>query len=464
MGFFNPGSFGNGFFKSGFDLAALSQTLTLWLTGRFQNATSGKTANNFNSVGGFVGTDDAYMTADTDWTACFWVNFNALGGVLLGKWDWGSSKMVWEVRDVTSQLRFIYTNSSGTQFNLDDAAAISTGTWYFVAVGYDSVNNQAFIKRNNSALVTASLSGGMDDINSPLSIGCELNAGTISNACNAIMDNMGFWTRTLTNAELDAIYNSGNGLAYSDLSEAQKVNMLAWYECNDGTGDLVDHYGTYDLARLDFGTRASQVDGKAIGDVNADEPIYRLNDMSASNNDATQTTFANRALLKSNYNGISTAMSALFDGSNDSYSLGSAPAFTGDFTIMGVITCASYAATRVLFGHTSLAYMGVTSTTNFRIRNDAATVLNVTHSAWDTNPHVLTVQRSGSTVTVYLDGASQGSGTLSGTCTFNRIGVAAGSPWNGDIAEFLTYSGLLTAGERNAAEKYLGSLYGITVA
>lgn len=464
MGFFNPGSFGNGFFKSGFDLAALSQTLTLWLTGRFQNATSGKTANNFNSVGGFVGTDDAYMTADTDWTACFWVNFNALGGVLLGKWDWGSSKMVWEVRDVTSQLRFIYTNSSGTQFNLDDAAAISTGTWYFVAVGYDSVNNQAFIKRNNSALVTASLSGGMDDINSPLSIGCELNAGTISNACNAIMDNMGFWTRTLTNAELDAIYNSGNGLAYSDLSEAQKVNMLAWYECNDGTGDLVDHYGTYDLARLDFGTRASQVDGKAIGDVNADEPIYRLNDMSASNNDATQTTFANRALLKSNYNGISTAMSALFDGSNDSYSLGSAPAFTGDFTIMGVITCASYAATRVLFGHTSLAYMGVTSTTNFRIRNDAATVLDVTHSAWDTNPHVLTVQRSGSTVTVYLDGASQGSGTLSGTCTFNRIGVAAGSPWNGDIAEFLTYSGLLTAGERNAAEKYLGSLYGITVA
>ncbi len=463
MGFFNAGSFNGGFFKSGFDLAALSQTLNLWITNRFQNSTSGKTANNFNSVGGFAGTDDAYFTADTDWTACFWVNFNALGGVLMGKWDWGASKMVWEVRDVTSQLRFIYTNSSGTQFNLDDAAAISTGTWYFVAVGYDSVNNQVFIKRNNSALVTASLSGGLDDINSPLSIGMELNGGTVSNACNAIMDGIGFWTRTLTNAELDAIYNSGSGTAYSALSAAQKVNMWAWYECNDDTGVLVDHYSTNDLARLDFGTRADQVDGKVIGDVNADEPVYRFNDMSASNNDGTQATFANRALLKTAYNS-SANPSAQFDGTNDSYDLGSAIAFTGDFTVFAVASCSDYAATRVLFGHGTLAYVANTSTTNFRLRNDAGTLLNVAHSAWDTNPHVITIQRSGSTVTVYQDGTSAGSGTLSGTMTFNKIGIAGGSPWIGNIAELLTYSGALTAGERNATEKYLGAQYGITVA
>lgn len=464
MGFFNPGSFGNGFFKSGFDLAALSQTLNLWLTPRFENGVSGKTANNFNSIGGFVEAENSYFTADTDWTCCFWVNFNALGGVLMGKWDWGASKMVWEVRDVTSQLRFIYTDSAGTQFNLDDAAAVSTGTWYFVAVGYDSVNNQVFIKRNGSALVTASLSGGLDDINSPLSIGCELNGGSISNACNAIMDGIGFWTRTLTNTELNAIYNSGNGTGYSDLTDAQKVSMYAWYECNDDTGSLIDHYSTNDLTRLDFGTRADQVDGKVISYAGADEPVYRFNDMSASNNDATQATFANRALLKSNYNSIATAYSTLYDGTNDSYDLTSAIAFTGDFTVIAVASCSSYAATRVLFGHGTLAYMANTTNANFRVRNDAATILDIAHSAWDTNPHVITIQRSGSTVTVYQDGTSAGSGTLSGTCTFNKVGIAGGSPWVGNIAELLTYSGALTAGERNAAEKYLGSLYGITVA
>jgi hypothetical protein len=84
--------------------------------------------------------------------------------------------------------------------------------------------------------------------------------------------------------------------------------------------------------------------------------------------------------------------------------------------------------------------------------------------------HILSVTMGGTSVAHYLDGAANGTGTLSTTIAdgWNPVGIGTRfdlvTKMKGDFAEMLVFSTALSDEARHEIDAYLGEKYGIAVA
>ena len=58
----------------------------------------------------------------------------------------------------------------------------------------------------------------------------------------SMINSVGYWNRSFTVAEMDEIWNNGNGLSYANLTATQKNGLVGWYDCtsinsNNGVDD-----------------------------------------------------------------------------------------------------------------------------------------------------------------------------------------------------------------------------------
>ncbi len=84
----------------------------------------------------------------------------------------------------------------------------STNVWYFIAAWHDSVSNTINISINNGGVDSSSHSTGVKDSTATFDIGAR---GASSDEWDGAIDDVGFWKKVLTPAELTELYNSGNG-------------------------------------------------------------------------------------------------------------------------------------------------------------------------------------------------------------------------------------------------------------
>ena len=112
----------------------------------------------------------------------------------------------------------IYFQVAGADgFNLTKAVANNLGspltnTWYFLAGGYDFANSQIWISVNGGAKETTPFSGAVHVGTPPFQLGGSNNP--LFGFQAGLIDEVGFWKRTLTGAEITTLYNSGNGFSY----------------------------------------------------------------------------------------------------------------------------------------------------------------------------------------------------------------------------------------------------------
>jgi hypothetical protein len=161
--------------------------------------------------------ESALSTGNIDFTWIGWVYFTSLvaGGTWIAKADSNSA--------AATEFRLFYNNNTlQMRWDVSDASTFgsvsatlpsppSTGTWYFVVVEHDSVNNLITIQINNGTVYSASWSNGCWDSTKPLRFGSWRPTNQFH---DGRMQWTSFWKRILTAGEKTIHYNSGSGLDY----------------------------------------------------------------------------------------------------------------------------------------------------------------------------------------------------------------------------------------------------------
>lgn len=205
-------------------------------------------------------------------------------GCTICYWIWGSSPGTPTVGGIflkpgngspTSSPEF-YMRGQGTTYVIMGAgvtlaaggAAFKAGSpsvensqWNFVAAYFDQAANELGISINGGAFQTAATTGTWTAAASPTSADIGKNADLAGR--NAKLSNMWLWKgRVLSLAEVQAIYNSGVGMRYTDLSAGQKTDLLYAWELNEAAGATrEDSHGSNDLTEAVGGPIAQYTDG-----------------------------------------------------------------------------------------------------------------------------------------------------------------------------------------------------------
>lgn len=121
--------------------------------------------------------------------------------------DKGDGVTAWNL-----QLR---TSGQNIRFNIDTSSAVTTdtpisaGSWFHIVGTWDGTTAKIYV--NNDTPHTAAASTLTQNANA-LRMGSHY--GGAANFFDGLIDEVGFWNRALTAAEVAELYNSGNGLAY----------------------------------------------------------------------------------------------------------------------------------------------------------------------------------------------------------------------------------------------------------
>ena len=157
---------------------------------------------------------------------CTWVKLNSksLTGVQNFVTKRGATNGTWEyfLRYDGRVDRFVYLASADGYAATTAEVKANTfasqsgspviGTWYFVCGGNDGLN--AWISINAGTRDTVPFTTGIYDGPNMLRIGSGYNAEYLDGA----LDEMALYKRSLTQAEVEWLYNSGSGRTYADLS------------------------------------------------------------------------------------------------------------------------------------------------------------------------------------------------------------------------------------------------------
>ncbi len=187
-------------------------------TGKINNAADFEAANTEY----FTLADNASISiGNIDFTFSMWVNMESGGFRTLINKEIASGErefVLWyDTTGAVATNRLFWRVSDGLGAHSGDVVAdtigaLSTGTWYFIVVWHDATADTVNIQVNNGAVDSASYTFGGADTAGAFWMGNQVAAAT--RLWDGMIDEVGFWKRTLTATERQNLYNSGNGLAY----------------------------------------------------------------------------------------------------------------------------------------------------------------------------------------------------------------------------------------------------------
>lgn len=151
-------------------------------------------------------------------TISFWARWLVsgfyVGHPFLAKWDIGTTgeyqvvpifdnTLVWRVKNAVGVLAELHTGYS---------ALANVNNFAHIVIGYDDAAQQLFAQINGTSRLTAPCAG-IQFGNHLLTFGNYSDLGTVS---SIDLDEIGFWYRALTQAEVSTLYNNGHGYALSN--------------------------------------------------------------------------------------------------------------------------------------------------------------------------------------------------------------------------------------------------------
>ena len=178
-------------------------------SGKLNNAASFDSANSEQ----LTATSNASLqTGLIDFSISVWVNFasfattNPIVGKLTG--IAGTGAMEYSLScPASGTIRF--RTGNGTVFTtLDVSMTTSASTWYHLLAWVDATAGTMNLKVNNGTTSSIAVSAIQTS-------GALFRIGGASNSLmNGLVDEVGFWKRVLTAAEITQLYNGGSGYAF----------------------------------------------------------------------------------------------------------------------------------------------------------------------------------------------------------------------------------------------------------
>jgi hypothetical protein len=285
----------------------------------------------------FVSANSEYLSSsstdfdkgDEDFSFGQWVKFDSLGTAMpiMGKWGNSTNKRSYDLRkNSVDSIQVLISSDGTTTTALNSGTTASASTWYFVMVVYDSINDLIKISVNGGAFVTAAHSGGpyVDASPVPLYFGRDEAATYFDGTSDAVP----FYNKALTLAEVQALYNSGNGVDYNDLTTAQKVDLVEWWRLNETSGNRSGELGH----TLTDNNTVGYALGKVQEVTESGELVFNWIDQSSNAFVFSQDTVTKQPLLSAN--------SIDFDGTDDSLENSTSNVFSGDSS--GIIFFSGY--------------------------------------------------------------------------------------------------------------------------
>lgn len=153
-------------------------------------------------------------TGDIDFTVSCWLNLSVAitsTTLVIGKTtSLIAANTEWSIRGNGVTNVRLQVSDGATLTSVVNPTVLTPSVWYFIVIYHDSVNNIISISINNGIPVTAAYSAGILINGSSLFFG-----GSVATTfLNGILDEIGFWKRILTPAEITSLYNAGSGLTY----------------------------------------------------------------------------------------------------------------------------------------------------------------------------------------------------------------------------------------------------------
>jgi hypothetical protein len=120
----------------------------------------------------------------------------------------------------TQGFKFFIHVGGGSEETITSGVPLVADTWYMLAVGYDVATNEIWMSVNGAAKTRQALVGNppVGPAATPFRLGNPQPAAGIE--WYGEIDEVGFWRRVLTDAEISRLYNGGAGLSYDDLAAA----------------------------------------------------------------------------------------------------------------------------------------------------------------------------------------------------------------------------------------------------
>jgi len=172
----------------------------------------------------------SYITQyeDNSITVSAWVKTSSWRSydVFISRHRYGNSGNSWIFGTglVGTELYFSVKNKAGTASYILETSGLNlqVNTWYFVVATYNASTGYQYIYVNGveeASQDTTDTTGIFEGV-APLTLGARYtSAGAKTDFFNGIVDEIGIWNVSLSLAEIEEIYNNGNGLSYPFESE-----------------------------------------------------------------------------------------------------------------------------------------------------------------------------------------------------------------------------------------------------
>jgi hypothetical protein len=155
------------------------------------------------------------LQVTSDFTFSFWLKLNTLAAgnpAVLGKDNTAAPSDYGFYPHATAGL--VFWVGDPNLYAVAVGSAPSTGVWYHVVGWYDSSDTKLRLRINDTTTFVSSMTCVLASTAAQFWIGAGNYTGFAQYA-DCVVDEVGFWKRVLTAAEITALYNGGAGLPYT---------------------------------------------------------------------------------------------------------------------------------------------------------------------------------------------------------------------------------------------------------
>ena len=277
----------------------------------------------------FVAANSEYLSSasiDFDKSTSFsiggWFYDNGVNFNRFGKWlNTGNQRSF----HMNGSLFYVSRDGTSATTVSVNAGTIAPNQWNFLVCVFDYENGLIKVSKNNEAFTTAVQTGCFDSSTEDFHFG-KINA---SSYYDGKIDSPFFYDKALSLAEVTALYNLGNGTSYPNLTTAQKVDLVSWWDLNEESGTRNDAHGTNNLTE---NNTVSYSLGKVQDTSTVGERVWNWIDQSPNAYIFSNDTVTDQPLLESN--------DIVFDGVDDSLEKTIANVYSGDSS--GIIFFSGY--------------------------------------------------------------------------------------------------------------------------
>jgi len=181
--------------------------------------------------------DNASISPTAAWSWSQWVYFDALSGdqALAAKWEYNTPGAgSWGIEATGAELRaFIKVNNSdgGVNRGVSSGTSLTTGTWHHVTVVYDgsgaaNADRLKFYIDGTAKTITFTGTIPAATIDSTGALNVGKFGGSLTRYLGGRADEPSFWSIALSADNVEWLYNSGAGRAYSELAGGSRPVLV----------------------------------------------------------------------------------------------------------------------------------------------------------------------------------------------------------------------------------------------